>query len=84
MTVKEQGKNTRKIILEKIISYITEHGYPPTIREICNMTGIKSTSTIHNHLNKMIESGMLETDSGIGSTRAIRVPGYRFVKEGAE
>lgn len=68
-------------ILEFIISYIQLHGYPPTVREIGNGVGLKSKSSVHAHLIRMLNDGMIETDVGTGSARAIRVPGYKFVKE---
>lgn len=77
----ESKSKTQLEILNHIINYISEHGYPPTIRELCDMTGLKSTSTVQSHINKMFKNGMLETDCGIGASRAIRVPGYKFVKE---
>lgn len=68
-------------ILEFIISYIQLHGYPPTVREIGDGVGLKSKSSAHAHLLRMLNDGMIETDEGTGSARAIRVPGYKFVKE---
>lgn len=68
-------------ILEFIISYIQLHGYPPTVRDIGEGVGLKSTSTVQSHLIRMLNDGMIETDAGTGSPRAIRVPGYKFVKE---
>ncbi len=76
----DQGVKTRRKILETIIEYIQVHGYSPTIREICDITGIKSTATVQIHMKVMFDRGILETDSGYGSSRAIRVPGYKFVK----
>ncbi len=77
----EQGKQIRQKILEMIIQYIECHGYAPTIREIGNGVGLSSTSSVMNHITKMLDSGMLETDVEVsGSPRAIRVPGYKFVK----
>ena len=67
-------------ILNTIITYITEHGYCPSIRELCQLTGIKSTATIQKYINEMLENGLLETDCGIGTPRALRIPGYKFVK----
>lgn len=68
-------------ILEFIISYIQLHGYPPTVREVGDGVGLKSKSSVHAHLLRMLNDGMIETDAGNGSPRAIRVPGYKFVKE---
>lgn len=77
----EKGDETRKIILKHIVAYINQHCYAPSHREICEMTGIKSTSTINHHITKMIECGMLETDCNVGTPRALRVPGYTFEKK---
>ena len=75
-----KGDKTRKNILQCIISYIEEHGYSPSFRELCEITGINSTSSMKYQIDKMLENGMLETDCGIGMSRALRVPGYKFVK----
>ncbi len=78
---KRQGDKIREAILNSIIQYITEHGYPPTVREIGQLVGLKSTSSVHGHLQQMLEQGMIETDAEFGSNRAIRVPNYKFVKD---
>lgn len=81
-TTKQQGKKTRERILHAIISYIEEHGYPPSYREIGRMVGLKSNSTIHTQIKIMLAHGMIESDAEEGcSPRAIRVPGYTFVKK---
>lgn len=71
----------REKIYDFIVQYITEHGYPPTVREIGAAVGLNSTCTVHMHLKKMFDSGMLETDHP-GVPRTIRVPGYELVKKG--
>lgn len=76
-----QGRAVRKQILEFVISYLSMHGYSPSVREIGDAVGLKSTSSVHSHLERMFQSGALETDALYGTPRAIRVPGYRFVKE---
>lgn len=67
-------------VLNAIVEYISEHQYPPSVRELCEITGLKSTSSIHGYINNLLEEGLLETDCGIGAPRALRVPGYKFVK----
>lgn len=82
MDKRAHGELMREKILKVIISYIEEHQYPPTIREIGQMVGLSSTSSVHSHLNLMVLKGMLETDEdSFSNPRAIRVPGYKFVKE---
>ena len=73
----EHNIKIREKILKAIISYITEHGYPPTLREIGDAVGLHSSSAVHHHITWMIADGILETDDE-SSPRAIRVPGYEF------
>lgn len=80
-TTRQQGIETRERILQSIIKYIEKHGYPPTVREIGKMIGLKSASSVQGHLSKMFESGMLETDHGTGTPRAIRVSGYKIKQD---
>lgn len=62
-----------------IISYIQENGYPPTVREIADGIGVASTSTVCNRLIKLERDGWIKTK--LSSPRAIKVIGYKFVKE---
>lgn len=77
-TTRQQGCETRENILQAIKAYIIRHGYPPTVREICEMTGLKSTSTVQHHLERMMKNGDIETDAGNAKSRAIRVPGMQI------
>lgn len=78
----KKGEQTRECIMQAIISYIEQHQYAPTVRELMKMTGINSTSTIHHHISVLIDIGRLETDAEWGAPRALRVPGYKLIKEG--
>ncbi|MDU1456391.1 MAG: transcriptional repressor LexA [Paeniclostridium sordellii] len=49
-------------ILESIKCGVKLKGYPPSVREICGLTGIKSTSTVHFHMNKLEEFGLIKRD----------------------
>lgn len=49
-------------ILEFIKSEISKKGYPPAVREICNAVALKSTSTVHSHLNKLEKLGYIRKD----------------------
>lgn len=48
-----------------------KNGIPPTVREICTATGIKSTSTVHAILNVLEEEGYILRDAKY--SRAIRL-----------
>jgi len=47
---------------EAIITFIRKYPrqYPPTIREIATGVGLKSSSTVHSHLNKLVDMGYIE------------------------
>jgi len=49
-------------ILEFIKQEIDEKGYPPSVREICAAVGLRSTSTVHAHLNHLEEKGLIRRD----------------------
>ena len=76
-----QGKATRERIVSFIIDYISQHGYAPTVREIGAGVGLRSTSSVNAHMRRLFKDGKLETDAAEGSPRAIRVPGYKYVKD---
>lgn len=49
-------------ILEFIKSEISKKGYPPAVREICDAVSLRSTSTVHSHLNKLEKLGYIRKD----------------------
>jgi len=49
-------------ILEYMISSVKSKGYPPSVREICEATGLKSTSTVHGHLSRLEKKGYIKRD----------------------
>ncbi|MBN1564154.1 MAG: hypothetical protein JXA10_09960, partial [Anaerolineae bacterium] len=50
----------QKNILKFIESFISDHGYPPTIREIGEAVDIASTSVVNYNLNKLVDRGFIE------------------------
>ena len=65
LTTREQA------ILDCIKNKIRENGFPPTVREICNEVGLRSTSTVHGYLARLEELGVIKRDPS--SSRAIEV-----------
>ncbi|MCE5344495.1 MAG: transcriptional repressor LexA [Eubacteriales bacterium] len=59
-------------ILEFIEKTTHQKGYPPSVREICDATGLKSTSTVHGHLVRLEKKGLIARDSM--KPRAISLP----------
>ncbi|MBR2728746.1 MAG: transcriptional repressor LexA [Lachnospiraceae bacterium] len=52
----------QKQILEFIKEEILHRGYPPTVREICETVGLKSTSSVHAHLSTLEKNGYIRRD----------------------
>lgn len=59
----------RTQILDFILKYSADNGFPPSIREICDAVGLKSPSTVHSHIQILKENGFLD-DNG-GKTRSL-------------
>src|SRR5574344_1760541 len=59
-----QGKITPKQqeILEYVKSQILSRGYPPAVREICEAVHLKSTSSVHSHLETLEKNGFIRRD----------------------
>lgn len=59
-----QGKITDKQreILEYIKETILKKGYPPAVREICEAVRLKSTSSVHSHLEQLEKNGYIRRD----------------------
>lgn len=56
---------------QKVYDFLVERsreGIPPTVREICDATGFKSTSTVHSHLRSLEKMGYITRKAGL--TRA--------------
>lgn len=58
------GKITpkQKEILDYIKDEILKKGYPPTVREICETVSLKSTSSVHSHLETLEKNGYIRRD----------------------
>ncbi len=54
---------TQQRILEYIRDYQKVNGYPPSVREIGKAVGLKSTSTVQGHLDRLQKKGMLHRDA---------------------
>ena len=56
------GEKRRQEILEYIKETILKKGYPPAVREICEAVHLKSTSSVHSHLETLEEKGYIRRD----------------------
>ncbi|MBR1750531.1 MAG: transcriptional repressor LexA [Ruminococcus sp.] len=63
-----------KKAFEFIKDFIDEHNYAPTVRDIQDHFGLKSSSTAHRYIINLSKKGLLERD--LKHNRAIRIAGY--------
>ena len=59
--------------MEAIETFTERNGYPPSVRDLCDMVGLRSPSTVHAHLNKLREMGLLQKDER--RTRSLTLTG---------
>lgn len=67
------GKITEKQqeILDYMKSQIINRGFPPSVREICEAVNLKSTSSVHSHLESLEKNGYIRRDPS--KPRAIEI-----------
>lgn len=63
MTAKKPRGDTQERILAYIQEEIRVRGYAPSVREIGEAVGLKSTSTVHGHLMRLEKKGLLYRDA---------------------
>ena len=71
---------SRERVYDYVIGFMTEHLYAPSIREICEGTGLKSTSSVYHHLINLELDGKLKCEG----VRQIKPRGYSLCKEDTE
>lgn len=63
--------NKKEIILNFIIKYQKENGYPPTVREMCKALNISSTSTVSYYLDMLENEGLIKKSAN--KNRALEI-----------
>ena len=66
----------QEVILEYLKKEILERGYPPSVREICEAVHLKSTSSVHAHLEALEKNGYIKKDAT--KPRAIEILDEEF------
>ena len=69
--MRHRDNDKKKQILDFLNRYSIEKGFPPSVREICQAVGFKSTSTVHAYLKKLEEEGAITKDAT--KPRALKV-----------
>lgn len=77
------GKITEKQsqILEYIKSEIINKGYPPSVRDICQAVNLKSTSSVHSHLETLEKNGYIRRDPTKPRTIEILDDNFNMVRK---
>ena len=63
--------NKSELILDYVNQFIQENGFAPSIREIGEAVGLRSTASVSYHLKQLQEKGLLMSPGGKGRKRAI-------------
>ena len=63
--------NKAEMILDYVNTFIRENGYAPSIREIGEAVGLRSTASVSYHLHQLQEKGLLQASGEKGKKRAI-------------
>lgn len=73
-----KGKINKKQseILDFIKEHLLEKGYPPSVREMCSAVNLKSTSSVHSHLETLEKNGYIKRDPS--KPRAIEIVDDEF------
>jgi repressor LexA len=78
-TTEKPATERQQRILEVIRTFTAEHGYPPSVREIGELVGLSSSSTIHAHLKGLERRGLISRDPT--KPRALRPSGASAMPE---
>lgn len=63
LRMRHRDLDKQKKIIDFVNRQVAEKGYPPSVREICQAVGFKSTSTVHAYIKKLEEGGQIVKDA---------------------
>ncbi len=69
--------NKAQMIMDYVNQFVQENGYSPSVREIGEAVGLRSTASVSYHLQALQEKGLLQAPGAKGRKRAL-VTGARF------
>ena len=70
---------SQQLVYDYLCSTMAERAVPPSVREICAATGLRSTSTVHSHLKSLEALGYITRDAGLN--RSIHIVGASAAKQ---
>ena len=69
--VMPRTSNKSELILDFVNAFIQENGFAPSVREIGEAVGLRSTASVSYHLNQLQDKGLLQSPGAKGRKRAI-------------
>ena len=69
-----KSRELRRQILRAIVACTRDHGYPPTVRELCAKVGLSSTSSVQHHLLWLEKHEYLWRDGSKARTLTVTRP----------
>jgi SOS regulatory protein LexA len=70
---------SQQLVYDYLCATMAERAVPPSVREICAATGLRSTSTVHSHLKSLEAMGYITRDAGLN--RSIHIAGAAAAKQ---
>jgi len=64
----------QEVVLKQLKKYIAKKGYPPTVRELCDLTNLNSTATVQVHLDNLQSKGYIKKDKEKNRTIELLIP----------
>src|SRR5690606_20775856 len=80
MKIHDHELTDRQIeILSFIYDYQTDYGFVPSIREICEATGIRSTSAVSYQINRLVRLGYINKVGEVSRGMILMAPAYDVI-----
>lgn len=71
LSEREQLTEKQQLVFESILKYQRKYGFAPSIREICLMVGLASTSSVYGHLKMLEKKGYIRRREDVPRAIAI-------------
>ena len=81
MSAQKPLSEKQQQVLDYIKNAILNKGYPPAVREICEAVGLKSTSSVHSHLETLEKRGYIKRDPAKSRTIEILDDNFQMLRK---
>jgi len=79
--LKARTMERRLLATLKAVATFAERGWSPSLAEIADVAGISSKSVVMNHLNKLLDRGLVEREANTARTVRLTSLGRRVLQE---